>query len=111
MSQDQLAEAYQAADAFVFLTERVEAGLTLNVLEALACGLPCIVSEHLPLFASKMMYTVSPRNVDSVAKLIQEIILVKCDSKQIGLPREYELNYSSAKYINLFRQGKTPSNI
>lgn len=109
LDRAQLAHALQAADAFVFLTERVEVGLTLNVLEALACGVPCIISDHLHLFESDLIATEAPHNADTIAKKINEALVSRRTSTQTGLPAQYELGHSSVKYLDLFRLGKTPN--
>lgn len=71
LKRDELAEYLCVADVFLFLTKRIE-GLPLNVLEALACGLPCIVSDHLALPFEAQVKLVSPDNQEMVVKSLHE---------------------------------------
>lgn len=99
LGREELAGVYQAGDAFVFLTEHQEVGLPLNGLEALATGLPCVVSNHLHLFPSSYLHPVGYADVDSAADRLNEHlkVLPKCRTSQ--LPAKFQLSESAQAYL------------
>lgn len=106
LDRPELAKTLQAGDAFIFLTERVE-GLPLNIMEALASGLPAVVSEHLCLFPSPAIHLLPPRDCSSVKSCIYKL-LTKNESQQPSqLPNEFELTHSSQKYLDSINRTRT----
>lgn len=88
-----------AADVFLFTTLRKE-GLPTNVLEALAAGLPTILSRE-ALDERFTAIGVDPTASEEVARTICEI--------QTGLPREsllgeeFSIAHTTSQYLDLFR--------
>ncbi len=96
-----LTEYMSAADVFLFLTERVE-GLPLNILEALGCGLPVVLSEHLELFQSVSLFFTNPSDVNAVCEKLYAAVRLKNQRRRCSLlPTEYELRYSTSKYVEI----------
>jgi len=106
VSRDQLPQYLQAADAMLFTTTRVE-GLPLNVLEALAVGLPAVVSEH--LFQSDLLAE-SPhifRVKQADARVVAEGMKRALQRAALGgaeLPCEYSLKKCADTYLELFER-------
>lgn len=97
-----LVEYLQAADVFLFLTDRVEVGLSLNVLEALATGLPVVLSKHICFYTSRNINSVMQNNIDSVIKGITSILEEKNNSLNYHFfDSENSLFNSVKKYILL----------
>jgi len=101
LDRRELSGCLQAADAFLFLTDRVEVGLPLNVLEALASGLPTIISDHLSSFQSPLLHHVSPNKTLIISSLLESILTKTKIERASGLPENYELHYSADQYIDL----------
>jgi glycosyltransferase involved in cell wall biosynthesis len=106
VSRDQLPSYLQAADTMLFTTTRVE-GLPLNVLEALAVGIPAVVSKHLfrddSLSNSPCIHRVDQRDPGAVADALELALEVPC-STQCALPREYSLAECARTYLDLFEK-------
>lgn len=81
--RNDVAELYQIADIFVFPSFRE--GLSVALMEAMACGLPCVVSKirgNVDLIEDGLGgYYVSPNNIHEFSTKIAQII----DSKDIAL--------------------------
>lgn len=94
---------YAAADAFIFTTTRVE-GLPLNILEALACGLPVILSRHIALADHPHQYPVDPHDHDAVAATIGSVLADRSDAANRAgfLDRRYWLTTAVDRYLDLF---------
>ena len=102
LSREEMADYLRAADAFLFLTRRVEAGLPLNIHEALASGLPCVVSEHLNLPPSPLTNRVSPSCIDDVALVLEKLLEEPMPKKrENALPSEFELKKMGEEYLDL----------
>lgn len=105
VARDDLKGWYSAADVFLFTTTRAEVGLTLNVLEARAAGLPTVVSRHI----DRPGFGAIPVDV-SDAECIASAILagLKSASNERGnlLPENHWLSYSTRQYMRLFRELK-----
>ena len=110
LRREELAPFLQAADAFIFLTEHIE-GLPLNIMEALACGLPCVISDHLSLFESTLLKKVEPRNASAASNEILKIIELYKTPKQVELPEEYFLDCATDSYLSLFRSQKSADTV
>ena len=81
IDRKELASWLQSADAFLFLTTHVE-GLPLNVLEALATGLPSVVSEHLMLFDSHSLNFTHPAQIKNTSRALENILKSKSEQHQ-----------------------------
>jgi hypothetical protein len=92
-----------AADVFLFTTLRQE-GLPLNALEALACGLPCILSEHINEAAFNSL-AVRPAFPEDIAKAITQSLAVSRDTRSSLLPSEFELGNCVQAYLAFFKRG------
>jgi len=97
-----LSKIMQCADIFLFLTKRIEAGLTLNILEAMSAGLPLIISEHLTFDTSEKIikYNASHTEIDN---LIDRICTMLSLGRETYIQKKNTLNYSVEKYISLIQ--------
>ena len=97
--RDQMTKALSAADVFLFPTRRVE-GLAMNVLEALACGLPAIVSKHAidPRFSA---IPIAPEDARSLAEAI--LAVERASPRSSRLPKVLTLDYSADGYLALMQ--------
>lgn len=106
VSRDELPQYLQAADAMLFTTTRVE-GLPLNVLEALAVGLPAVVSKHLfqndALAESSHIFRVKQSEAASVAEGLVSALRI-AELSISALPREYSLAECANSYLELFER-------
>jgi glycosyltransferase involved in cell wall biosynthesis len=100
LQRSELIEIYQAGDAFTFLTERVE-GLPLNILEAMATGLPVLTSEHLRIFNSNNITKVNPKDFAAASKKLAQMLDNRPAEKANLLPRQYQLSFAAQAYIDL----------
>lgn len=92
-----LAHWLQSADAFLFLTTHVE-GLPLNVLEALASGLPSVVSEHLMLFDSNSLHYTHPAQINATSEMLLDILKTESANKTSTLPVMFSLRHAAQLY-------------
>lgn len=97
IDRKELAIWLQSADAFLFLTTHVE-GLPLNVLEALAAGLPSVVSNHLMLFDSDALHYTHPAQINATSKALLEILKSNSRAKVSSLPVKFSLRHAAQLY-------------
>lgn len=108
LKRDELASYLCSADVFLFLTDRVEVGMTLNVMEALACGLPCVVSGHLALPESGFITGVSQSSPSMVGiEIHEQFVKAKGQSKKSQISSYNNLSYSAGRYLELMGQSAT----
>ncbi|MGP4694228.1 glycosyltransferase family 4 protein [Agrobacterium cavarae] len=96
--RNELPAYLSASDLFLFTTKRVE-GLPMNVLEALASGLPSVISNSInhPDFNA---VGVDPDDEASVAAAISSVAI---DPDRISrLKERYTLEFSAHEYLRLF---------
>jgi glycosyltransferase involved in cell wall biosynthesis len=106
-------ELIAGADAFVQLS--VREGLSIATLEALACGVPCVVSDlpgvREPILPGETGYLVpDPENVDSVMGVLRRVLR---ERDQLGQMRaaarrlaeeRYSLGVMAEGYYRIYRQ-------
>jgi glycosyltransferase involved in cell wall biosynthesis len=103
ISRERLASILRACDVMVFTSTRIE-GLALNVLEALACGIPAVISRHLFDRAAfrRSVWPVSPEDPGAVADAMSQALNMPRSLNSL-LPQGYTLNECSRAYLNLFQ--------
>lgn len=97
IDRKELAQWLQSADAFLFLTTHVE-GLPLNVLEALATGLPSVVSKHLMLFDSSALHYTHPAQITATSIALSKILNSKSEASASSLPIKFSLRHAAQLY-------------
>ena len=103
ISRDRVGALYSAADIFIFTSTRIE-GLPLNVLEALASGLPVIVSRHIAVPGQRHQHPVDPQNPEEVSKAIAEAVARRDETpRACRLEETYWLTRSVDRYLQLFK--------
>ena len=92
-----------AADVFLFTTTRCE-GLTLNVMEALAAGLPVILSQHSAstIDVKEGIYPVDSGDVLAVAKLMEQVLTNNNSCRQSLLHERYTLAFCANDYCKRY---------
>jgi glycosyltransferase involved in cell wall biosynthesis len=85
----------------LFLTERDE-GLPLNVLEALATGIPVVTSSHLKIFESSAIHAVDPRDLPMVCGALTRALGESGGRTGVSrLPPTFELRHAARRYLSL----------
>lgn len=105
IAREQLPEWLQAGDAFLFTTTCTE-GLPLNILEALAVGLPAVVSDSLQsvIEISPAVQGVNPSDTVAVAEALRRALAI---GPQPGglLPEPYTLDHCARQYRRVLAAG------
>ncbi len=103
ISRERLASILCACDVMVFTSTHTE-GLALNVLEALACGIPVVISRHLFGQAEfrRSVLPVSPEDPGAVADAMSQALNMPRSVVSL-LPQGYSLKECSRAYLNLFQ--------
>lgn len=101
----QMPNYLQMSDIFLFPTLRVEVGTPLNILEALATGLPVVASKYLQdsQEVSPYIYMVNPRNAEDVANgILKAYENYGCG--KVGLSKKYSIKNVATKYIETYEK-------
>jgi len=98
INRSEIPNLLQTYDAFVFTSTRIE-GYPLNLIEALAAGLPVVASDHLTgaLPDVEGIYPVDPRNPTEVALAIEKAV----NSPRPTLPDQYYLEHVMQQYAEV----------
>ena len=101
-SRDEIPMYFQMGNVFLFPTLREEAGIPLNILEALAAGLSVVGSNY--LLASKSVsphiYFANPSDPQDIAAKLMSA-QQNSSANQIRLPEKYSIEYVARQYIEL----------
>jgi glycosyltransferase involved in cell wall biosynthesis len=102
MKREDIPAMLAAADIFVFPTQRKE-GLPMNVLEALACGLPVVVSETAQdVFDSNLTLNYcNSSDTDDIAATMLKVAQSR-DVRRSLLTPSYQLKACAEQYLALF---------
>lgn len=105
VDRNELPRYLRAADIMLFTTTHVEVGLPLNVLEAMATGLPVVASEHLTGIGEcgPSITAVNPWNAEDIAAAIQRSLSGAVD-EATKFPESYSLKTCVASYLALIEQ-------
>jgi glycosyltransferase involved in cell wall biosynthesis len=104
LTRERLAALLCACDVMLFTSTRIE-GLPLNVLEALACGIPAVLSEHLydeEIFGATVV-PVPPADTSKVAAGLARALQFDL-SPGSRLPRGFSLQECARAYLELFEE-------
>jgi len=96
VKRDVMPAHYAAADIFLFPTLRQE-GLPLNMMEALACGLPCIISSHIALEGCPLTL-IDPQETKKLSNRILEKTKALQNERASLLPNSYWLDHTLILY-------------
>lgn len=101
LKHEYLARILRTADVFVFLTDHIEVGITLNVMEALASGLPSVVSEHLQLPSCLGLHLVDRTSYQDVSNCLLKLLSIQAANEESGfLPPAYKRRHAVYDYLN-----------
>lgn len=100
VDRDEVPEVYAAADAFLFTPYRRE-GHPLNVLEALASGLPGVVTSRL-LDGTWPADALGSAPYDDVADLANQLEVATGQPRVPRLPDDLSLQACAARYLEAF---------
>lgn len=108
VSREEVGELLCAADTFVFPTCRKE-GLPLNVLEALACGLPVVCPLELQDIFGEIdgLHYVDIDRLEALSSTLSDS-LQQGWSAQPRIPPQYALDATADSYLNLLRTIDAP---
>lgn len=100
LSREEMPAYLSAADVFLFPTKRIE-GLPMNLLEALANGLPLVISPELGSDWPQS-YVAPASDTALLGSRILEAVGQRAHKSL--LPERRTLRYCAAAYLDLFRQ-------
>lgn len=102
VKREQLNSYLTAADVFLFTTVRNE-GLPLNILEALAAGLPVILSKQLAeaISIKEGVHGIDPENEMAIVDLISQVT-TKRETIHSLLPDFFTLQHCAKQYHHFF---------
>ncbi|GIG91368.1 glycosyltransferase family 4 protein [Plantactinospora endophytica] len=100
---DEVGRYYAGADAALLTTAHLEVGLPLAILEALASGLPCVVSRGIagPAGLDAALRPVDTDDPDAVADALQHVTPT-AGTRSSLLPDELTLAHCARSYLALF---------
>jgi glycosyltransferase-like protein len=107
VSDQQLAQLYRQADAFVFPS--VKEGWGLVVLEAIASGLPVVTSNQAPFtefLSEDSAILVDPADVDAIAaamlKIIRPEVAARLNAQAVAILDHYSWQRSAKLHLDLY---------
>ena len=101
LERPELARLLQAADVFVYLGSRIEVGLPLTILEALAAGLPVVASDHLASPDTPGLFLARPDDATAAASRLEEAAHGALQPRRSLLPPRYDLRHCARSYLDL----------
>jgi L-malate glycosyltransferase len=102
LTKDGVAHVLSAADAFCFLTRAVE-GNPLNVMEALAAGLPSVVSQGAlnSIPSVDGLFGVDPANTAQVSNALDSALKFAAGGRRTSLPAALRLDTCVSEYFRI----------
>jgi glycosyltransferase involved in cell wall biosynthesis len=112
VSEEDLLQLYKNASVFIF--PYLYSGFCLPVLEAMASGVPCIVSNRssFPEVAGEAADLVDPENINNLASHLESMLLnttlrTQLNVKGIERARQFTWEKTAKKTIEVYRQAAT----
>ncbi|HEX7908860.1 MAG TPA: glycosyltransferase family 4 protein [Paraburkholderia sp.] len=102
LTKEGVAQVLSGADAFCFLTRAVE-GNPLNVMEALAAGLPLVVSQTAldSIPSVEGLFGVDPNNAEQVSRALHAALKFSEGGKRTNLPAWLRLDTCVSEYFRI----------
>jgi glycosyltransferase involved in cell wall biosynthesis len=101
VGEEQLAELYRGAAVFCY-PSRFE-GFGIPVVEAMACGVPCVVSEHPSLdeVSGNAAVRVDPESAEAIAAGLREAIARRDELVALGLEHAARFSWAETGRVHL----------
>ncbi len=108
LPREEVARYLNAGDVFAFLSMRAE-GAPLNLLEAMAVGLPCVVSDHLMSRVPdrRAVWGVDAQNPEAAGQALQRALDHAKGGGRSVLDMARSIDHCASRYIELFRELRT----